>query len=131
MPKKLNLVQKQKLAKKAKPFIIKEGKMYGVGQDNKLCRCLTMLKTQIALKELHEGVARGHFATNITTKKILDACYWWPTLFKDTHEFCKNCDSCQRIRRLKKESLAKLVTTLLEKPFMKWGLNFIGPIKLA
>jgi hypothetical protein len=76
-------------------------------------------------------VARGHFATNITTKKILDACYWWPTLFKDTHEFCKNCDSCQRIRRLKKESLAKLVTTLLEKPFMKWGLNFIGPIKLA
>jgi hypothetical protein len=24
-----------------------------------------------------------------------------------------------------------LVTTLPEKPFMKWGLNFIGPIKLA
>jgi hypothetical protein len=24
-----------------------------------------------------------------------------------------------------------LVTTLPEEPFMKWGLNFIGPIKLA
>ncbi len=24
-----------------------------------------------------------------------------------------------------------MVTTLPEKPFMKWGLNFIGPIKLA
>jgi hypothetical protein len=27
--------------------------------------------------------------------------------------------------------LAKLVTTLLEKPFQKWGLDFIGHVKLA
>jgi hypothetical protein len=25
--------------------------------------------------------------------------------------------------------MAKLITTLLEKPFQKWGLNFIKPIK--
>jgi hypothetical protein len=29
------------------------------------------------------------------------------------------------------ESLAKLVTTLLREPFMKWGLDFVGSIKLA
>ncbi len=27
--------------------------------------------------------------------------------------------------------MAKLVTTLPKKPFQKWGLDFIGPIKLA
>jgi len=26
-------------------------------------------------------------------------------------------------------SLAKLVMSILEKPFMKWGLDFMGPIK--
>jgi len=67
--------------------------MYIVGQDNRLCRCLTTLEVQIVLKELHEGMARRHFATNITTKKILDAGYWWLILFKDTHDFCKSCDS--------------------------------------
>jgi hypothetical protein len=36
-----------------------------------------------------------------------------------------------RTRGLKIKSLAKLVTTLLEEPFMKWGLDFISPIKLA
>ncbi len=35
----------------------------------------------------------------------------------------------QKIGGLKTKSLIKLVTTLLEEPFMKWGLDFIGPIK--
>ncbi len=59
----------------------------------------------------------------------MDVGYWWPTLFKDTHDFCKSCDSCQKIGRSKTKGLAKLVTTFLEEPFMKWGLDFIGPIK--
>jgi hypothetical protein len=37
----LNLAQKHKLAKKVEPFTLKEGIMYRVGQDNKLCRFLT------------------------------------------------------------------------------------------
>jgi len=52
-----------------------KGKMYMVGQNNRLRRCLTTLEVLIILKELHEGVARTHFVANITTKKILDASY--------------------------------------------------------
>ncbi len=37
----LNLAQKQKLARKARPFTLKEGTMYIVGQNNKMRRCLT------------------------------------------------------------------------------------------
>jgi hypothetical protein len=92
-------------------------------------KCLTTLQAQIILKELHEGVKRRHFATNITTKFFLDARYWWPILLKDIHEFCKSCDNCQKFTGLKIKSLTKLVTTLLEELFMKWGLYFIGPIK--
>jgi hypothetical protein len=40
-----------------------------------------------------------------------------------------SCDRCQKIGGLKSKSLAKLVTTLPKEPFMKWGLDFIGPIK--
>ncbi len=46
MPKTLNLAQKHKLAKKAKPFIMKKIKVYKVEQDNKLHRCLTTSKVQ-------------------------------------------------------------------------------------
>jgi hypothetical protein len=34
-------------------------------------------------------MARGHFAANVIAKKIIDASYWWPTLFKDTNEFAE------------------------------------------
>jgi hypothetical protein len=48
------------------------------------------------MKELHEGLLRGHFVIEITQRKILDAGYWWPTMYKDVHDYCKSCDACQR-----------------------------------
>jgi hypothetical protein len=59
----------------------------------------------------------------------LDVGYWWPILFKDTHEFCRNYDSCQKIGGLKTKKLTKLLTTFPKELLMKWGLDFIGPIK--
>jgi hypothetical protein len=89
------------------------------------------LKAQIVLKELHEGMVGKHFVANINTKKIMDVGFWWPTLLKNIHEFCKSCDNYQNIGGLKTKTLAKLVTIFLKEPFMKWGLDFINPIKLA
>jgi hypothetical protein len=43
--------------------------------------------------------------------------------------YCKSCDACQITRGLVTQSLAKLVMSLLEKSFMKWGVDFVGPIK--
>ncbi len=71
----------------------------------------------------------GHFVVDIIAKKVMDVRYWWLTLFKDTHDFCKSRDNCQKIRGLKIKSLAKLVTTFLKELFMKWGLDFISLIK--
>ncbi len=84
----MNLIQKQKLAKKVEPFTLKEGNMFKVGQNNILHKCLTTWEAYIVLKELHK-VAKIPFVVDITTKKILDVGYWWPTLFKDTRDFAK------------------------------------------
>jgi hypothetical protein len=46
-----------------------------MGQENKMCKCLTTLEAHIVLKELHEGVTKRHFAIDIISKKILDGGY--------------------------------------------------------
>ncbi len=45
------------------------------------------------------------------------------------NDYYRSYDACQRTRGLVTQSLAKLVTNLLEEPFMKWGLDFMGSIK--
>jgi hypothetical protein len=49
---------------------------------------------------------------------------------KDVHEFCWTYDLCQWIGNLLAQNIAKLITTMPKEPFQKWGLDFIGPIKL-
>jgi len=42
----------------------------------------------------HGSAYGGHFATFKTVSKILQAGFWWPTMFKDAQEFVSKCDSC-------------------------------------
>jgi hypothetical protein len=83
------------------------------------------------MRKMYERPLGGHFATKITQRKILDARYWWPTMYENVHDYCRSDDACQRTRGLVTQSLAKLVTSLPEEPFMKWGLDFVGPSKPA
>jgi hypothetical protein len=50
-------------------------------------------------------------------------------MYKYVHDYYRSCDACQRIRGLETQSFTKLVTSLPKDPFMKWGLDFVGPIK--
>ncbi len=125
----LSIEHKQKLVRKVEPFTLKNGELYKMGQDNRLQGCLTITEAQMVMKELHEGPSGGYFAIKITLKKILDVGYWWPTLYKDVHDYYRSYDACQKTSGLMTQSLAKLVISLLKEPFMKWGFDFVGLIK--
>jgi hypothetical protein len=61
----LSVQQKQRVIRKAKPFSLKNGELYKMGQDNRLQQCLTTTKAQMVMRELHERPLRGHFAIKI------------------------------------------------------------------
>ena len=78
---------------------------------------------------MHGGVCCGHYMAKTTTHKIMRAGFWWPTLFKDAHEFVKICDTCQRFSgNLKFSRNLPLRPVEVQEPFQQWGIKFIGKI---
>lgn len=63
-------------------------------------RCLEKSKAEKVLQEFHDGLASGNFGGDMTTHKILNARYYWPTLFRDAHSYVMKCkvfqtDACR------------------------------------
>ena len=65
----------------------------------------------------------------VTAQKVLQAGYWWPTLFFDATIYARKCDPCQRVGKLVTSSSMPLNPILAQVPFEKWGIDFVGPIK--
>nr|GEU93999.1 hypothetical protein [Tanacetum cinerariifolium] len=59
-------------------------------------RCVHGKEAYDILKACHEGPTGGHHGANFTAKKVFDADFFWPTIYKDAHDLVKSCDSCQR-----------------------------------
>nr|GEZ68904.1 hypothetical protein [Tanacetum cinerariifolium] len=59
-------------------------------------RCIHGLETQNILNECHHGPTGGHYGPSITAKKVFDAGFYWPTIFKEAQIPVQNYDACQR-----------------------------------
>lgn len=68
--------------------------LYYSGRDRLHRKTLEHDEACLVLQECHEDVCWGDFAKDATTIKVLMTGYHWPTLFKDSVEFCKTCPSC-------------------------------------
>ncbi|GJS97664.1 reverse transcriptase domain-containing protein [Tanacetum coccineum] len=66
------------------------------GADSLIRRCVHGKEALNILKACHNGPTGGHHGANLTAKKVFDAGFFWPTIYKDAHELVKNCDSCMR-----------------------------------
>ena len=94
-----------------------------------LLKCIDENKSEKILRDMHEGVCGGHYMAKTTAHKILRSSFWWPTIFKDTHEFVKRCDVCQRFNgKLKILGNLPLRPMEVEAPFQQWGIDFMGEI---
>nr|GEZ54003.1 reverse transcriptase domain-containing protein [Tanacetum cinerariifolium] len=79
------------------------------------------------LEACHNGPTGGHHGANLTAKKIFDAGFFWPTISKDAYEFVKNCDSCQRQRKISQRDEMPQNSIQTCEIFDVWGIDFMGP----
>eukprot|EP00253_Pinus_taeda_P016868 PITA_16868 len=86
------------------------------------------LNKLLKAKELHDGPVGGHFGADTTAHKIIRVGYYWPTLFRDTHEYVRKFQTCQTSGGRQKKLAFPLQPINIEQPFEQWGLDIIGEI---
>ena len=95
--------------------------------DQLLRRCVSNDDQIGVLTFCHSEACGGHFSSRKTTNKILQAGFYWPTLFKDCFDFFKTCARCQQLGGVTKRNMMPLTPILIIEIFDCLGLDFIGP----
>ncbi|GJT61730.1 reverse transcriptase domain-containing protein [Tanacetum coccineum] len=90
-------------------------------------RCVHGKEALDILEACHNGPTGGHHGVNITPKKVFDASFFWPTIYKDAHELVKNYDSCQRQGKISQRDEMPQNSIQVCEIFNVWGIDFMGP----
>ena len=112
----------------SRQFVILDHRFFKRGSDGLLKRCVFETEVQSILIACHNSACGGHFSGQLTNQKILRAGYFWPTLFKDAHDYVRKCDVCQRYARNDLRMEMPLHVSLPLVPFKKWRIDYVGEV---
>nr|GEX88968.1 reverse transcriptase domain-containing protein [Tanacetum cinerariifolium] len=137
-PKEINetfpletLSMKNKFFKDVKHYFWDDPFLFKICADQVIRRCVHGKKALDILEACHNGPTGGHHGTNFTAKKVFDAGFFWPTIYKDAHEFVKNCDSCQRQGKISQRDEMPQNSIQICEIFDVWGIDFMGPFSYS
>ncbi|XP_070045623.1 uncharacterized protein [Nicotiana tomentosiformis] len=99
--------------------------------DGPLAICLGLGYTEYVLREVHEGTCGNHSSVESLVRKIIRVGYYYIDMEKDAKEFVRKCDGCQRHEPMIYQPEELLHLVLSPWPFMKWGMDIVGPLPWA
>ncbi|GJZ11494.1 reverse transcriptase domain-containing protein [Tanacetum coccineum] len=119
--------QKNKFFKDVKHYFWDDPYLFKICADQMIRRCVAGQEAVDILTACHNGPTGGHHGANLTAKKVFDAGFFWPTIYKDAHELVKNYDLCQRQgKNLQRDEMPQNSIQVC-KIFDVWGIDFMGP----
>ncbi|GJY93061.1 putative nucleotidyltransferase, ribonuclease H, partial [Tanacetum coccineum] len=89
-------------------------------------RCVFGKELGENLEHCHMGPTGRHYRTDITARKVFEAGFYWPTIFKDFARYVRECDTCQRAGNISFKNQMPLSNILISKVFDIWGIYFMG-----
>ncbi|KAD2803902.1 hypothetical protein E3N88_37279 [Mikania micrantha] len=78
------------------------------------------------LRHCHEGPTGGHHGAPLTAKKVFDARFYWPTIFRDAHDMVRACDACQKASNISSRDEMPHNRIQVCEIFYVWGIDFMG-----
>ncbi|RDY10502.1 Retrovirus-related Pol polyprotein from transposon 17.6, partial [Mucuna pruriens] len=95
LPPDASLPYKEKLQSDAKYYIWDDPYRWRLCSDKVICRCIPEIEI-ISILQFCHSTPRGHYGSTRTARKVLDCGLYWPTIFRDAHQFVSTCERCQK-----------------------------------
>ncbi|GJW13226.1 reverse transcriptase domain-containing protein [Tanacetum coccineum] len=119
--------QKNKFFKDVKHYFWDDPFLFKICADQVIRRCVSGQEAFDILKACHSGPTGGHYGANYTAKKVFDSGFYWPTIYKDAHDFVTRCDICQRQGKISQRDEMPQNSIQVCEIFDIWGIDFMGP----
>ncbi|GJU46332.1 reverse transcriptase domain-containing protein [Tanacetum coccineum] len=119
--------QKKKFFNDVKNYFWDDPYLFWICADQIIRRCVHGQEAFDILKACHEGPTGGHHSANLTAKKVFDAGFFWPTIYRDAHTMIKSCDTCQRQGKISQRDEMPQNAIQVCEIFDVWGIDFMGP----
>nr|GEV25554.1 reverse transcriptase domain-containing protein [Tanacetum cinerariifolium] len=119
--------QKKKFFKDVKHYFWDDHYLFKICADQIIRQCVHGQEANDILKACHEGPIGGYHGANFTAKKVFDAGFFWPTIYRDAHNLVKSCDSCQCQGKISQKNEMPQNAIQVCEIFYVWGVAFMGP----
>ncbi|GJU34417.1 reverse transcriptase domain-containing protein [Tanacetum coccineum] len=119
--------QKNKFFKDVKHYFWDDPFLFKNCADQVIRRCVSGQEALDILKACHSGPTGGHYGANYTARKIFDSGFYWPTIYKDAHDFVTHCDICQRQGKITQRDEMPQNSIQVCEIFDIWAIDFNGP----
>ena len=121
-------IEADKIRRKATRYWLSENqKLYKCSFSGLYLLCVHPELTESLLEELHEGICRSHTGGRSLAHRAITQGYWWPNMQRETLEYAKKCDQCQRFTPSIHQPRGILNPLSSPCPFAQWGLDIVGP----
>ncbi|XP_011083351.1 uncharacterized protein LOC105165894 [Sesamum indicum] len=89
-------IQAKRIKFKAVYFTLVSDQLYKRTVDGPLLKCLDDEKSKNVMKEIHEGSCENHSSARLLAQKVIRQGYVCSKMARDTREYVRKCDNCQR-----------------------------------
>ncbi|GJT65234.1 reverse transcriptase domain-containing protein [Tanacetum coccineum] len=73
------------------------------------------------------GPSGGHHGIATTVRKVFEAGFYWPHIFRDVRKLVQVCDACQRAGNISSRDETPHKYIQVCEIFDVWGIDFTGP----